>query len=432
MPVNKSRTHICEGAPRISPLEMEVLWSNLRSVYQEADERAAFSPLIAGRIHRRTMVLNGQHLRKTRSSWNLAFSLAATFFLLLLVIPLVPSLPGAGEAERGGMRELAPSYDATGTGTDNSLPLQASLVPKVAPIPEPTAEESSTLMGMGSEGVQYRSVTLAWATPEQIEGLLPSFPEAQQNADGTLLLVRWGQDLGVTIPAVERVIVFREAIQGTEEMPIGSDLLLLAPSSSSTPGQVSWLALAWRAFLTTVWPWGLILVLAALVSLAFYFRRRRLWWAGVFFTLLLLSLVWPLLSPIVDDERLLLESTDHVSSSLLSWPIQTAAEAPLTILSTAGNPPNGSPFTLPLGAPDEDLSLLLESYGLRVEGSEVPATTVQWISLPASQLFPLQLTFLGLRALLLFVPLFLFGWLTFSRGLYIPVLKSEDRLPKLL
>ena len=77
---------------------MEMLWSNLRSAYQEAGERAAFSPLTAGRIHRRTMVLNGQHSRKTRRSWNLAFSLAAIFFLLLLVIPLVPSLPGAAEA----------------------------------------------------------------------------------------------------------------------------------------------------------------------------------------------------------------------------------------------------------------------------------------------------------------------------------------------
>ncbi|MCX5971557.1 MAG: hypothetical protein NTV14_08685 [Coprothermobacterota bacterium] len=305
-------------------------------------------------------------------------------------------------------------------------------MPKVTPIPEPATEAFGTLMGMDGEGVQYRSVTLAWATPEQIEGLLPSFPEAQQNADGTLLLAQMGQDLGVILPALFRVIVLREAIQGTEGMPIGSDLLLLAPSSLSTPGQVSWLALAWRAFLALVWPWGLILVLAALVSLPFYFRWRRLWWAGVFFALLLLSLIWPLLSPIADGDRLLLESTDHVSSSLLSWPMPTASEATLTILSAAGSPPSGSPFTLPLSAPGEDFPLLLESYGLRVEGSEVPAKTVQWISLPASQLFPLQLTLLGLRVLFLLLPLSLFGWLTFSRGLHTPMLKSEDSLPNLL
>ncbi|MCX5975480.1 MAG: hypothetical protein NTV33_01265 [Coprothermobacterota bacterium] len=444
MPVDKSPTHIIEGAARpkqSSPLEMEALWSKLRSVYQEVGEGAweTFSPLTAGRIHRRTMVLNGQRSRRTRHSWNLAFSLAATFFLLLLVIPLVPSYPGAGEAERGGMRDLAAPYLATGTGTENSLPLEASLAPKVAPIPEPTSEAFETLTGMGGEGVRYDSVTLAFAAPEQIESLLPVFPEAQQYSDGTLLLAQGDQEAGS--PQMETdlksvpicvLVVFREAIQGTEEMPIGSDLLLLAPSSSSTPGQESWLVLAWQAFLATVWPWGLILALAALVSLPFYFRRRRLWWAGVFFTLLLLSLVLPLLSPVAGDDRLLLESADHLSSSLLPWPMPTATEAPLTILSAVENPPSDSPFTLPLGAPDKDLSLLLEGYGLRIEGSEAPVKTVQWVSLPASQLFSLQLAFLGLRALLLFVPLFLFGWLTFSRGLQTPALKSEDRLPKLL
>ncbi len=436
MPVDKSPTDSSEGVVRpkqSSPLEMEVLWSKLRSIYQEAGEHAPFSPMVAGRIHHRTTVLNGQRSRKTRRSWNLAFSMAVTCFLLLLIIPLAPSLPGAGEAELGGMRYLAPSYDATNTATDNALPLQGPLVPKVAPVPEPTAEGYSPLLGMDSGRFQYRSVTLAWAAPEQIEGLLPSYPEAQQNADGSLLLTQSGQNRKDTFPVVERVVVFSQPIQGTEGMPIGSDLLLLAPSSSFPLGQESWLALAWRAFLAQVWPWGLILVLAALASLYFYFRWRRLWWAGVFLALLIVSLVWPLLSPSADGDRLLLESTDYVSASLLSsWPLLMKAEAPVTILSGAGNPPSVSPFALALGAPGEDLSMLLESYGLRIVDDKVPEKTIQWISLPVSQLFPLQLTLLSLRVLLLLFPLFLFSWVIFSRGLHMPMLKGEDRLPKLL
>jgi hypothetical protein len=424
MPFEKRRMDPNEGATQVeryTPLAMEELWSKLRAIYQEVDEGTAFSPLTAARIHQRTMVLKSQRSRSARYSWNLAFSLAATFLLLLLVIPMFPTYPGAMETERDGMRLLL-----------SSPPLQEPLAPKASPIPEPNAEGFSSPAGMGSGGVQYDSVTLAWAAPEQIAGLMPRFPDAQQYADGTLLQAQGDQGTKIILPAVQRVVVFQEAIQGTEEMPVGSDLLIIAPSSHSILEQASWPALAWRAFLASVWPWGLILVLAALGSLYFFYRQSRLWWAGIFLALILLSLIWPLIYPVADDNRLLLESSGTLSESLRSTFLATAADAPLTIFSDRESLPSDSPFSLPLGSPRENLPLLLESYGLQVMNSGTTVDFVESISLPTRQLFPLQLTFLGLRALLLFVPLFLFAWLTFSRRLQVPTLKSEDRLPKLL
>jgi len=441
MPVDKSQMQSTEGEPRRkrSALLEEALWSNLRSVYLGADKDAEFSPMTAGRIHQRMMVLKAKYSQKSRFSWNLAFSLAATFLLLLLVVPMFPPLPGTGGSQHNEMRQFVPSFDATSAG--NPLPLEAPLVPKAFPIPDPTAEDFSSPAGMGSGGVQYDSVTLVFAAPEQLAVLMSRFPDAQQYADGTFLLASGDQEVGIPQMGTDLesapicgIVVFSQAIQGTEEMPIGSDLLVLAPSSSFISEQASWPSLAWRAFLAQAWPWGVILALVSLIPLYFFFRQRRLGWAIIFFILLLMSLVLPLLSSSsVDDDRLLLESTEQNSFSLpssLSMPM--VKEVPLTILSAIGNPPSHSPFSLSLGAPMEDLSLLLENYGLNVQNNEVSANTVKWIYLPDSQLFPLQLTFLGLRALLLFVPLFLYAWLTFSRRLQVSTLKSEDRLPKLL
>ncbi|MEI6509481.1 MAG: hypothetical protein WCO14_00885 [bacterium] len=432
MPVDKSQTHRTEGEPRRkrSALPEEALWSNLRSVYLGTDKDSEFSPMTAGRIHQRMIVLKAQHSQKSRFSWNLAFSLAAAFLLLLLVVPMFPPLPGTGESQRNEMRQFVSSFDATSAGSP--LPLEAPLAPKASPIPEPTAEGFTSPAGMGSGGVQYNSVTLVFAAPEQIAVLTPRFPDAQQYADGIFLQTQGDQETKIILPAVERVVIFQEAVQGPDVMPIGSDLLIIAPSSPSILEEASWPVLAWRAFLASMWPWGLILVLTALGFLYFYYRQARPLWAGIFLALILLSLIWPLFYPVGEDNRLLLESSGTLSEFRRSTFLATAEDAPLTIFSNSESLPSDSPFSLPLGSPRENLPLLLESYGLEVMDSGTAVDIVESISLPTRQLFPLQLTFLGLRALLLLVPLFLYAWLTFSRRLQVLTLKGEDRLPKLL